>query len=77
MAKNKLSDLRDHLFAAIEDLNDPEKEPTAKSLEKAHAIGELAQVIVNSAKVEVDFLKVTGGKRGSEFLEPKLIQAKP
>jgi hypothetical protein len=36
-------------------------------IERAKAIADVAQVIVNSAKVEVDFLKVSGG-RGSNFI---------
>lgn len=34
----------------------------------AKAINETAQVLINSAKVEVDFLKVTNGKAGSGFI---------
>lgn len=64
--KNKLVDLRNHLFATLEALQDEEK---PMDIERARTVAEVGQVIVNSAKVEVDFLRVTGQQRGSEFLE--------
>lgn len=63
--KNKIEDLRNHLFAALEGLAD-EKNPMA--LDRAETISKVAQVLVNSAKVEVDFLKVTGGLKSSGFM---------
>lgn len=62
--KNKLSDLRDHLFETIEKLKDGDLDVT-----KARTIADVAQVIINSAKVEVDFLKATDGRVGSGFME--------
>lgn len=53
--KNKLPDLRDHLFEAIEMLKSGDME-----LDKAQAINSLAQTLVASAKVEVDYVKHTG-----------------
>lgn len=69
MARNKITDLRDHLFAVIEGLQDEEK---PFDVEKAKVIADLAQVVVNSAKIEVDLLKYYGGT-GTGFinLEPK------
>lgn len=37
-------------------------------LDRARAVAEVAKVIVDSAKVEVDFLKVTGAVRSTNFL---------
>jgi hypothetical protein len=48
MAKNKIQDLRDHLFEVIEELKDPESK---MSIEKAKAVADVAQVIVNTAKM--------------------------
>jgi hypothetical protein len=56
MPKNKLTDLRNHLFETIEMLKSGEME-----LKTAKAITETAQVIVNSAKVEADFVRDVGG----------------
>lgn len=64
---NDIEALRSHLFdtlAALKDKNDP------MDLERAKAVSDVAQVIINSAKVEVDYAKVTGSK-GSGFLEKK------
>lgn len=60
---NDITDLRTHLFDALKGLKDG-----SIDIEKAKAISDIAQVIVNSAKVEVDYAKATGSK-GSGFLE--------
>lgn len=62
MPRNKIDDLRNHLFATLEALQDPEH---PIELERAKTIADVAQVIVNSAKVEVDFVRVTGRDEGS------------
>lgn len=64
--KNEIEDLRNHLFEIIEMLKEDDID-----IEKAKAIRDVAQTIVNSAKVEVDFLKAVGGE-GTGFipLEP-------
>lgn len=63
MAKKNIDDLRELLFATIEGV----KEGTL-DVERAKMIGELSQVMVNSAKVEVQYAQATGQK-GSGFLE--------
>lgn len=72
--KNKMSDLRNHLFAALEGLADDEK---PMELERAKAISDVAQTIINSAKVEVDFAKVTGATVASNFIEAEPAKVKP
>ena len=65
--KNKIGDLRDHLFETLEALKDTE---SPMDLDRAKAISEVAQTIINSAKVEIDLLKVVGGSApGTDFLE--------
>jgi len=68
--KNKIEDLRNHLFATIEALIDDEN---PMDIERARTISDVAKTIVDSAKVEVGFLKVTGGIEGSGFIlyEPR------
>ncbi|MCK5134856.1 MAG: hypothetical protein KAR19_03650 [Bacteroidales bacterium] len=62
--KNKIEDLRNHLFDTIEKLKDGDME-----LETAKAVTNAAQTIVNSVKVEVDFIKVLGGAgEGTGFI---------
>lgn len=69
--KNKIEDLRNHLFATLESLQDEEK---PMDLERAKAIADVAQVIINSAKVEVEFINKVGGT-GTNFIpnEGKLL----
>lgn len=63
--KNKIEDLRNHLFATLEALQDPDN---PMELERARAISDVAQTLINSAKVEVDFIKNTGASKGSGFI---------
>ena len=65
--KNRMSDLRNHLFETLEQLKDDDK---PMDLERAKAISEVAQTIINSAKVEVEFAKAVGINTNSEFFEP-------
>jgi hypothetical protein len=58
-----IEDLRAVLFETIAGVKDG-----SLSIEKAQIISGISQVMVNSAKVEVDFAKVTGQK-GSGFLD--------
>ena len=63
--KNKLTDLRNHLFESIEMLKNGEME-----IDKAQAINGLAQTLVASAKVEVDYIRQVGGMSDrSAFIE--------
>jgi len=49
MANNKLSDLRDHIFMALERLADD-----------GLAIVQLSSTIIASAKVEIDYINTVG-----------------
>lgn len=65
--KNKIEDLRDHLFAALEGLSPDADKPM--ELDRAKAIADVARVIVDSAKAEVAFIQATGGRsRGTGFI---------
>ena len=63
MAKKNIDDLRDLLFETIEGVKSGKLD-----VDRARMIGDLSQVMVNSAKVEVEYAKATGQK-GSGFLE--------
>lgn len=71
--KNKIDDLRDHLFETLESLKDKDD---PMDIDRAKAIADVARVIVDSAKVEVDFLKVTGASRSTNFL-PEVAEEPP
>lgn len=57
MANNTLEDLREHLFETLKALRDKE---SPMSIERARAISDVAQTVINSAKAEVDYLKASG-----------------
>ena len=54
-----MEDLRDHLFAALERLNEDDLNPEQleTELRKAKAISHLSGAIVETAKVEIEFIK--------------------
>lgn len=56
--KNKMTDLRNHLFATLEALQDTDN---PMEIERAKAICQVSGVLVASAKVEVDFITAMGG----------------
>jgi hypothetical protein len=62
---NNITELRTHLFETIAALKDKDK---PMEIERAKAISDVAQVIINSAKAEVDYIKATGGVIESDFL---------
>lgn len=60
--KNKIEDLRNHLFAALERLNNEDLTPEELQveIERSNAIKDIGSVIVHSAKVEVDYARAIG-----------------
>ena len=80
MAKNKLSDLRDHIFMALERLSDEglTTEQVASEVDKAKAIAQLSASIIASAKVEIDYINAVGLVDSQSELfksvNPKLLQ---
>lgn len=61
-----IDDLRRRLFETIDGVKSG-----AVSLDQARQVSELAQVIVNTAKVEVDYVRATDAASKSTFLESK------
>jgi len=51
-----IADLREALFATLQGVKDG-----TIDVEKARAVNELGKTLVDSAKVEVDYLRATGG----------------
>lgn len=62
--KNKIEDLRNHLFATLEALRDKDN---PMDIERAKAVSNVANSIIETAKVEVKYLELTGGK-GTGFI---------
>lgn len=70
MADNDAHDinaLRAHLFATLEALRD---ENNPMELDRAKAIAEVAQVVINSARAEIEFARATEREVSSRFLLP-------
>lgn len=68
MSRKTIDDLRTVLFETIDALKSG-----AMDIDKAKVISDLSQVMVNTAKVEIEFVKITDSK-GSGFIpenEPK------
>lgn len=71
MAKNNIEGLREHLFAELEDLRNPEKK---YDKDRSRAVVEIAQAIIDSAKAETQFLSAIGGRPGTGFIpEPAKV----
>lgn len=65
MATNTIDTLRTHLFETLTALRDKDH---PMELDRAKAVADLGRVLVESAKVEVEFLKTTGALRSTGFL---------
>lgn len=63
MSKKNIDDLRELLFETIEGVKSGKLD-----IDRAKVIGDLSQVMVNTAAVEVKYAQATGQK-GSSFLE--------
>lgn len=63
--QNRIEDLRNHLFATLEGLRDEEK---PMDIDRAKAVAQVAQTIIESAKVEAEYVK-RGHSLKSKFVE--------
>lgn len=62
-----MSDLRNHLFVALERLGDPDEDV---DIERIKQTADIARVLVDTAKVEVSFINAVGGHVSqSEFID--------
>ncbi|HRO75767.1 MAG TPA: hypothetical protein PLP27_06445 [Crocinitomicaceae bacterium] len=70
MARNKMEDLRNHLFAALERLNDEDINPEKMKAEmqRAKSIAELSTALVETAKVEIEFIRAIEADGSSSAL---------
>ena len=63
MTQNTIGELRSLLFDTVRGVKDG-----SIDIEKARTVSELSQTIINTAKAETDFMKVTGKNVASEFI---------
>jgi len=64
---NDIQALRTHLFSTLTALQDKEN---PMEIDRAKAVCEVSQVIINSAKAEIDFAKVNGSVDTQFFHKP-------
>lgn len=78
MARNKLTDLNDHLFAQLERLGDEEMDDVQVELEvkRAKAITGISKNIIDNARVCLDAVKVSVDKLHSRESLPDQFQLK-
>lgn len=63
-----IDELREHLFATLRGLQDREN---PMDVERARAVANVAGVLIDSARVEVEYARVTGSELSSTFLAPQ------
>lgn len=65
MTTPNISQVRQHLLDTLADLRSTDK---PMDVERARAVAQVAGVLVDTARVEVDYIKATGAEH-SEFIE--------
>lgn len=77
MAKNKLSDLNDHLFAQLERLNEEDlnDQQIKNEVSRAKAISGIASQVIKSAKVTIDAMKLVASGDYTVNELPEMIGA--
>lgn len=76
--KNSLEDLNNHLFAQLERLGDEDLagEDLSKEIERARAIGGMADRIIGNAQVVLEAEKLKAEYGGRSFDLPKMLGGK-
>lgn len=64
MPKNKIQDLRNHLFETLEMLKDGDMD-----VSRASAIADVSRAIIDTAKVEIQYIKAIESNQKSLFLD--------
>lgn len=62
---NDITELRSHLFDALRGLKDKD---APMDIDRARAVSEVAKTLIESAKVECDYLRITGETCGTGFI---------
>lgn len=71
MAKNRLSDLRNHLFAQLESLRDAEAGALDVEISRAKAVASIGGKIIDAAKTELKYLESIGAEASEFWDTPK------
>lgn len=62
---NDINELRTHMFETLRGLRDKDN---PLDIDRAKAVSDIAKTIIDSVRVEVDFLRATGENRGTGFI---------
>lgn len=69
MSTENITTLRAALFAQLKELREATSPDAVKlAIDKSKAVSELGQVLIGSAKVEIEYLKATEATTGSGFI---------
>ena len=60
-----INELREHLFATLRALRDPD---APMEVDRARVISQVAGTVIDSARVEIEHMRVTGEHQGTGFL---------
>lgn len=71
---HNLGELRGHLFATLAALRDKEN---PMEIDRARAVCAVAKEITDTARIEIDYQRVTGNEIGSQFIESPAPAALP
>ncbi len=71
--QRNINDLRAILFNTLDSLTDKNK---PLDIDRAKAISDIAQTMINAAKAETDMLRVTGARQTTDFI-PAPTPSKP
>lgn len=72
-----INDVRALLIEQLRVLKGAPMDKVAEEIKRARSMSELAQVIVNSAKVEVEYIEAVKGASESTFLQEKEQEQQP
>ena len=73
--KNSMTDLRNHLFEVIERLKDPQGTgDDIVDVEVAETICQVADRLLKSAEIEINYRRIVGVDSPSEFLDKRQNQ---
>lgn len=59
--------------ALLNTLSDLRSRDNPMDVDRARAVAQVASVLVDTAKVEIDYIKAAGGSGVSDFIEPPSI----
>lgn len=75
MTKNTMNDLNDHLFLALERLNDENLsgEELQQEIERSKAISEVGKTVIDNAKTVLSAMKFNDEKLDANMQLPKML----